>query len=210
VSLRNPLEPSAAGHASREYFLGERDVPLPVPDVVARPDFSFSGGAHGVPIALRSIAPARQALDRCPIRLTHLPFSERRPADFCRGSGCASLERFRSRVTHFALSDSRSRTFAAASGFSISRRAIRRQFGFLGAEPAVTAVGFVLSQVCRNASSALPARSSKFRVGRQPPEIRFRLLSARGLGLVSCERNACLNGRAVTHPRKSLTGPAAY
>jgi hypothetical protein len=37
-------------------------------------------------MTLRSVAPARQALDHSLIRLTHLPFSERRPDDFVGGS----------------------------------------------------------------------------------------------------------------------------
>jgi hypothetical protein len=37
VSLRIPLEPSAVGHASRVYLSWERDVPLPIPELVARP-----------------------------------------------------------------------------------------------------------------------------------------------------------------------------
>jgi len=51
---------------------------------------AVSGGAHGVHRTLRSIAPARQALDRSPIRLTHLPFSECRPDDFVGGSAVHS------------------------------------------------------------------------------------------------------------------------
>lgn len=53
--------------------------------------------------------------------------------------------------------------------------------GFLSSEPAVTAVGFCLFQVFGALLQRCP-RGLEDRVGRQPPEIRFRLLSARELG----------------------------
>jgi hypothetical protein len=116
--------------------------------------------------------------------LTHLPFSERRPDYFCRGIGRAvhGSDLF---VTHI-VSDSRSRSFAAASGFSKCLVRAIRSGRFPWAEPAVTAVGFVLFQVCRRAMFGAAHAGSKFRVGHQPPEIRFRLLSARELGFVTC------------------------
>jgi len=87
VSLRIPLEPSAVGHASRVTFLVERDVPLPNPELVARPIASARNRRRSWgSLTLRSVAPARQALDPRRIRLTHLPFSERRPNDFVGGS----------------------------------------------------------------------------------------------------------------------------
>lgn len=117
VSVNRQM-PSAAGHASRPFLL--RDVPLPVPDVVARPDAPLR------PAALMGFDDPSQCCS-CPpgfgsflIRLTHLPFSERRPDDFVGGLAVHSctVQIF---VTHFVLSDSRSRTFAAASGFRASR-----------------------------------------------------------------------------------------
>jgi hypothetical protein len=116
VSLRNPPEAARLGSCIASFLL--RDVPLPGSDVVARPDAlrAAPGGARGVRLALRSVTPARRALDPRRIRWTHVPFPERRPDDFCRGIGCASLHG--SDLSHpLMLSDSRSRTFAAASGF---------------------------------------------------------------------------------------------
>jgi hypothetical protein len=110
--------PSVAGHASRPFLL--RDVPLPVSDFVARPDAPLR------PAALMGFDDPSQCCS-CPpgfgsflIRLTHLPFSERRPDDFVGGSAVHSctVQIFRHPLV---LSDSRSRTFAAASGFRASR-----------------------------------------------------------------------------------------
>jgi len=126
----------------------ERDVPLPIPEFVARPiasarDRRRSWGS----LTLRSVAPARQALDPRRIRLTHLPFSERRPDDFV--GGLAVLYTVQIFVTHIC---ERQPITDVRRGFWVFRalRAIRSG-RFPWAEPAVTAVGFVLFQVCRRA-----------------------------------------------------------
>jgi hypothetical protein len=86
------------------------------------------------------------------------------------------------------VSDSRSRPFAAASGFSKCLARAIRSGRFTWTEPAVTAVGFVLFQVCRYAISG--AAHAILEVSRGPSAAgnRFRLLSARELGLVACLR----------------------
>jgi hypothetical protein len=61
VNLRIPPDAVRAGHASRPFLL--RDVPLPVPDVVTRPDAPLRPAALMGFVTLRSVAPARQALD---------------------------------------------------------------------------------------------------------------------------------------------------
>jgi hypothetical protein len=172
------------GHASRVTFLVERDVPLPIPELVARPiasarDRRRSWGS----LTLRSVAPARQALDRCPIRLTHLPFSERRPDDFVGGS--AVLYTVQIFASPTIVSDNRSRPFAAASGFLVPcGQSV--PVGFL--RPSRPRLPWASSSFrCAGAPCIGVAHAiSKFRVGRQPPEIRFRLLSARELGFVTC------------------------
>jgi hypothetical protein len=81
---------------------------------------------------------------------------------------------------------------------------------FPWAEPAVTAVGFVLFQVCRLAMFGAAHAGSKFRVGHQPPEIRFRLLSALELGLMTCFEMRLTDTSRDAFVASHRTCPAAY
>jgi len=150
VNLRIPPDAVREGHASRPFLL--RDVPLPVPDVVARPDAPLR------PAALMGFDPSQCC--SCPrgfgsslIRLTHLPFSKRRPDDFVGGSAVHSHG---SDLCHpLCLSDSRSRTFAAASGFFLAGNPFRSvSLDRAGRD----CRGLRLSQVFGTPCMALPAR----------------------------------------------------
>jgi hypothetical protein len=199
--LRKPPDAVRTGHASRPFLL--RDVPLPASDVVARPDAPLR------PAALLGFDPSQccscpRGFGSFPIGLTHLPFSERRPDDFVGGSAVHSHG---SDLCHpLCLSDSQSRTFAAASGFQPCGQSVPVRFPWT--EPAVTAVGFASFRCSAHRVWRCP-RGLEDRSGHQPPEIRFRLLSALELGLVT-RFEMRLNGQAVTHPSESLTGPTAY
>jgi len=158
---------------------------------------------------LRSVAPARQALDPHRIRMTHLPFSERRPDDFCRGIGCA-VHGSDLRSSPTFVSDSRSRPFAAASGFSKC----------LASNPFRSVSLDRAGRDCRGLRplSGVPARRvwrcsrglEVPGVGRQPPEIRFRLLSALELGLVSCFEMRLTDTSRDAFIASHRTCPTAY
>jgi len=135
-----------------------------------------SDGAHGVrdPSQCCSCPPGFGSFL---IRLTHLPFSERRPDDFVGGSAVHSHG---SDLCHpLCLSDSQSRTFAAASGFQPCGQSVPVRFPWT--DPAVTAVGFASLRCSARHVWRCP-RGLEDRSGHQPPEIRFRLLSAHELG----------------------------
>jgi hypothetical protein len=198
-------------------FFWERDVPLPVTDLVARPDASARGRFRRR--SWGSMCPSQCC--SCPpgfgsflIRLTHLPFSERRLDDFVEGA--AVLVRFNlSRVTHLIVER---QPFADVRcgfwvfGYLLTGNPFRSSV--LGTEPDVTAVGFgPLSGL--SGRPGFPSRVSPARARRSAWVVNRRksalaaFLSARGLRFSKLRDMSC-DGRAVTHPRKSLTCPTAY
>jgi len=156
---------------------------------------SHLGGAHGVRLgALRSVAPARRALDRRPILLTHLPFPERRPDGFFGGSAVPRMQISSESPTVGATAD-RGR-LAAAPGFACSGGQSVPD-GFLNTSPAVTALGFGSSLRCsahrgvrpRSCPSGLEVPASD----RWPPEIRSRgSYPLVGLVCLTCVRSEML------------------
>jgi hypothetical protein len=136
--------------------------------------------------ALRSVAPARQALDRSPIRLTHLPFSERRPDDFV--GGPAVLYTVQIFLCHPLCE--RQPIADVRRGFWVFLCLADNPFRSVSLHRSGRDCrGLCLSQVFGTPLERCP-RGLEDRVGRQPPEIRFRLLSAHELGLVTRFGNA--------------------
>jgi hypothetical protein len=105
-------------------------------------------------------------LDHSLIRLTHLPFSERRPDDFVGGS--AVLYTVQIFLCHPLCERQPIADVRRGFWVFLALRAIRSG-RFPWTEPAVTAVGFVLSQVFGTPLQRCP-RGLEDRVGRQPPE----------------------------------------
>jgi hypothetical protein len=141
------------GHASRVTFLVERDVPLPIPELVARPIASARDRRR----SWGSSYPSQCC--SCPPGFGSSSDPHDPPAVFRTSprmifvGGSAVLYTVQIYASPTIVSDSRSRPFAAASGFSKCLRRAIRSGRFPWTEPAVTAVGFVLFQVCRYAIS---------------------------------------------------------
>jgi hypothetical protein len=153
------------------------------------------GGAHGVH-TLRSVAPARGASDRSPVLLSHLPFP---------GSSAPIISSGDQLCIHEALCAD------FASPTLLRRQPIKdvppRLLGFdprgqsvprVSSErvPAVTALGFA-SLRCSVRHVGAARGDSKITAGRQPPEVRFRFLSAHGFSVA--RRTEMVDGQAVTH-----------
>jgi hypothetical protein len=146
------------------------------------------GGAHGVRPFAVLLLPARLR-GRCPPRRIPLAVSRTVcPDNFRRGISRATQPRSRSCHPRCFGRQPIGDAFAAAPGFMCSSRAIRAVVArvlwrALASGGGRDCLGLCLSQVfgalsrCSDGLDPVP--------GRQPPEIRFRLLSARGLSLAT-------------------------